>query len=97
MPSSLKRTGKDEFVFKEYFQLTEEPNPNYIYIDFKTEKRTYRTKATLKAQFSDKKPNLYVLAIGTNTNLKYTEDDAYDFAGLFDEMANFLRKQTQIF
>jgi len=82
--STLKRTGKDEYVFKEYFQLTEKPNPNFIYVDFKTEKRTYRTKATLKAQFSDKKPNLYVLSIGTSTNLKYTEDDAYDFAGLFD-------------
>lgn len=83
--SLLKKLGNDEYVFTEYFQLTEKPNPNFVYIDFKTNQRTYRTKATLKAQFSDKKPNLHVLAIGTDTNLEFTEDDAFDFADLFDD------------
>jgi hypothetical protein len=32
---------------------------------------------------SSKKPNLYILAIGTQTNLTYTVQDAIDFANLF--------------
>lgn len=38
----------------------------------------------LKIRYTaNKKPNLYVLSIGTQTNLQYTVQDAKDFAGLF--------------
>jgi Caspase domain len=38
----------------------------------------------LRLKYSaNKKPNLYILSIGTQTNLQYTVQDAVDFAGVF--------------
>jgi len=81
--STLRKVGEGEYIFKEHLQLTEKPNPNWVYTDFKTLKKTYRTKATLRAEFSSKKPNVHILAIGTSTDLDYTEDDAFDFGSLY--------------
>lgn len=41
----------------------------------------------LKVAYSSKKPNLYVLSVGTKTNLEYTMQDAKDFAELYKEQA----------
>ncbi|MBK8556271.1 MAG: caspase family protein [Lewinellaceae bacterium] len=41
------------------------------------------TSQLLKVNFSPLRPNLYLLSIGTQTNLKYTVKDARDFAGIF--------------
>ncbi len=37
---------------------------------------------------SSKKPNLYILSVGTQTNLTYTVQDAIDFAKLFEGQKN---------
>lgn len=81
--STLRKVGEGEYIFKEHLQLTDTPNPNWVYVDFKTSKRTYRTKAGLRAEFSSEKPNVHILAVGTSTNLQYTEDDAFDFGSIY--------------
>ena len=59
---------------------------NYT-IALKSKKDDEIISEELKVTYSSAKPNLYVLAAGTKTNLEYTMQDARDFAELYKNQA----------
>lgn len=81
--SSLRKLGHGEYLFKDYLQLTENPKINILDVQFRTKNGVHRTKAVAKVEFSPIKGNLYVLSIGTSTDLVFTKTDAWDFAELY--------------
>lgn len=85
--SSLKKVSLGEYIFKDFLQLTEAPKQNVIDVQFRINGRVCRTKAALNVEFSPVKGNLYVLSIGTSTDLEFTKTDAWDFAELYTNQA----------
>jgi hypothetical protein len=69
-----------------YARVPLEPGENRIQV--KVENKAGRAESeTLSVTYNAKKPNLHVLAIGTKTTLKYTVQDAEDFAAMYKTQA----------
>jgi tetratricopeptide (TPR) repeat protein len=63
------------------------PGSNVIKVKVKLDGQTAETQ-TIEVYYNTTKPDLHVLVIGTKSNLKYTQKDAQDIAGLFSNQAD---------
>lgn len=70
------------YSFKEVVTLSENVDINEVGLKILTATGSVESER-LKINYSPHRPNLYLLAIGTQLNLKYTMKDAKDFANAF--------------
>ncbi|HMQ60120.1 MAG TPA: caspase family protein [Flavilitoribacter sp.] len=70
------------YAFKDVVMLSEQADINEIGLKIFTGSGSVESER-LKVNYSPYRPNLYLLSIGTQLNLKYTTKDARDFAAAF--------------
>lgn len=81
-PTAELKGSNGNYYFRDVVTLSD--NLLFNEIGLKIESRSGKAESDpLKVNYSPSRPNLYVLSIGTKTNLKYTTKDARDFANLF--------------
>ena len=90
----IKPSSKAEFrgdagsyYFKDIITLNDDLPYNEVALRVNTG-ATQEMSQKLKVNYSPIRPNLYVLTIGPQTNLKYTTNDARDIAGAFNQHRN---------
>ncbi len=81
----LHKGRKNSYTFTARLQL--EAGDNTVDIRLSKSGKTFQSEA-LTINYEALKPSLYVLAVGTKTNLRYTSKDAYDFAETYDTQNN---------
>ncbi len=81
---SLIPTGKNIFNYQDTLSFEEDGNYK---IALRSKKDGSIISEELNIVYSSAKPNLYVLSVGTKTNLEYTMQDAKDFAALYTGQA----------
>lgn len=79
---ALIRDSQGNYTFEDEVTLEELEGSNEIYLEVGTTDQPVRSEK-LFVNYTPFRPNLHVLAIGTETNLQYTVKDARDFARLF--------------
>lgn len=88
-PAAELRGGNGAYSFKDVVTLKDDVPFNEI--GLKVNARSGASSAQpLKVNYSPIRPNLYILAIGTQLNLKYAVKDARDFANIFMSQAKNL-------
>jgi hypothetical protein len=81
-PTAELLGSNGNYAFRDKVLLNE--NVNFNEVALKVEAVSGASESQrLKINYSPSRPNLYVLSIGTQTNLKYTKKDARDFANIF--------------
>ncbi len=81
-PSAELLGTNGNYAFRDKVLLNE--NLNYNEVALKVDAPSGSSESQrLKINYSPTRPNLYVLSVGTQTNLKYTKKDARDFANIF--------------
>jgi len=80
--AKLKELEEGKYEFIDYLTMQGGVNKNEVYLQLETTQGFIESE-TLSMHYSPHRPNMYVLAIGTETNLDYTVKDAEDFANLF--------------
>ena len=80
-----QRSGKFRYAYENVLPLEE--GENRITIEFKTDNGILVSRELI-VNFTPRKPNLHVLSIGIpHQDLKYTTNDARDFASMFQNQA----------
>jgi len=80
-----QRSGKFRYAYENVLPLEE--GENRITIEFKTDNGILVSRELI-VNFTPRKPNLHVLSIGIpHKDLKYTTNDARDFAAMFQNQA----------
>lgn len=80
-----QRSGKFRYAYENVLPLEE--GENRITIEFKTDNGILVSRELI-VNFTPRKPNLHVLSIGIpHKDLKYTTNDAKDFAAMFQNQA----------
>ena len=79
--ATLIRDSQGNYTFEHAVMLEDVEGSNEIYMEIDTPPGARSEK--LLVNYTPFRPNLHVLAIGTQTNLKYTVKDARDFASVF--------------
>lgn len=85
--AKLKKIGFGKYQLSNTIQLNDRYNINEISIRVKNSFGEINAEK-LKINFAPFRPNLHVIAIGTQTNLEYTVKDAKDFSNLFQNQKN---------
>ncbi len=81
-PTAVLLGSAGNYSFKDIVTLNENVPINEIAL--KVEAKSGNSESQkLKVNYSPLRPNLYVLSVGTQTNLKFTKKDARDFANVF--------------
>ncbi|MEM1119390.1 MAG: caspase family protein [Bacteroidota bacterium] len=80
--SKLKRLSPGKYVFTNTVQLTQE-GIQQLEVKVKSTIGGIITSNPILVNFSPHRPNIHLLAVGTQTNLDYTMNDAQDFAQLY--------------
>lgn len=75
------------YVYKDEISLDENADINQIAIKITTPSGSTESEA-LKINYAPVRPNVYLLSIGTQLNLKYAYKDARDFAKLFAQQSH---------
>lgn len=84
-PDATLRGNNGRYTLKESVTLSEKVLENDIQLHIRVPGGTTMLSAPLRVNFTSDRPNLYVLSIGTKTNLNYTVKDATDFADLYQK------------
>lgn len=86
---SLIPAGKNrrQFHVFTFIDMVEFPKDGKYKVALQDKKTGETISDELNVVYSGVKPNLYVLAVGTKTNLQYTMQDAKDFASLYSNQA----------
>ncbi|NRB52928.1 MAG: caspase family protein [Saprospiraceae bacterium] len=80
-----QRAGKFRYAYENVLPLEE--GENRITIEFKTDNGILQSRELI-VNYTPRKPNLHVLSIGIpHQDLKYTTNDAKDFASMFQNQA----------
>lgn len=74
------------YLLEDQVELDKNQRPNSLLVSLRLNGQI-ATAATLKINYSSSKPNLYILSIGTKTNLYYSDRDARDFVHLYRNQA----------
>lgn len=82
LQATLNKDYQGNFSFTDNINLAEMDGLNEVYLEVITKSGVVRSEK-LKVNYSPLRPNLYILSIGTETNLQYTLKDARDFGSLF--------------
>ncbi len=82
--AKLHRVAENRYQFKMPLQLVKE-GVNDVFIYLKTSIGEKKSR-TLKIEYAANRPNLHVLTIGPDRDLKYTAKDAVDIGTLFSGM-----------
>lgn len=81
--NSFKFSGLNgNYQFKDILKLKEDVVLNELSLGVITDTDTVKSEI-LKVSYSPLRPNLYILSIGTKTNLNYSVKDARDFSAIF--------------
>ncbi len=80
----LRKIGDDMYEFQGSILLNQNIEINELYISVDINDSEIRSKSYL-ITVDEEKPSLYLLSIGTHTNLDYTAKDAQDFADIFKD------------
>jgi len=80
--SKLRKINPGKYTFEDHIQLNEKFDINEILVRINTSQGIVESEELL-VDFTPFRPNLYIIAIGTETNLAYTEKDAKDFSDLY--------------
>jgi hypothetical protein len=78
--SAVLRGSEGNYLFKDQLTLEDLEGIHVIRLQVQGE-----SSIPLRVNYSPFKPNLYVLSVGTKTNLQYTVKDARDFVSVFEE------------
>jgi hypothetical protein len=86
---SLIPAGKNrrQFHVFTFIDIVEFPKDGKYKVALQDKKTGETISDKLNVVYSGVKPNLYVLAVGTKTNLQYTMQDAKDFATLYNNQS----------
>ena len=74
------------FMLEDQLELDKNQGPNTVLVSLRIGGQI-ATSETLKVNVVSNKPNLYILSIGTKTNLYYSDRDARDFVQLYRNQA----------
>lgn len=85
--SKLKRLSPGKYEFTNTVQLTQE-GINQLEVKVKSNVGGTIRSSPILVNFSPHRPNIHLLAVGTQTNLDYTMNDAQDFAKLYEDQGS---------
>ena len=96
IPSSarLKKIGEGKYALTHTIQLNDRYDINEIAVRVKGSFGEVDSEK-LRINFAPFRPNLHLIAIGTQTNLEYTVKDAKDFSQLFQKQRD--KKEIRLF
>ncbi len=87
LTAEFRDLGAGNYAFRDIVTLNEKETVNEITLVVEASSGKASSQK-LKVNYSPLRPNLYVLAIGTKTTLKYTTKDARDFAQIYTQQGN---------
>lgn len=85
-PSARLTPADGGYVLEDHLALDKNQSPNTLLLSLRIGNQIATTE-TLKINFNSSKPSLYILSIGTKTNLYYSDRDARDFVRLYRNQA----------
>lgn len=85
--SKLKKIGLGKYEFTNTVQLTQE-GMNELQVKINSKVAGTIKSNPILVNFSPHRPNVHLLAVGTQTNLDYTINDAQDFAKLYENQSS---------